>query len=485
MSVDHSSIISQAQRLLERWEEIFPSLGREIVTGLNWAHVTAFLVVALAAALAHLAVHWIIRAKLKRDSVEVPDEPQHQRDARSWWDLILEAALFPLAVLVWVYGLYLAFTLLFLDLRTLEELPLVILFLDWIRDLGFFLILIWFLFRMIGAVDARLRRRAERTGSKWDRILAPLVGRTLRLVLPLVAVIVGLPLFPITEDALLLFRSGLSVLIVVLIAAILLQAVRALEEGILANFPVDVADNLEARKLHTQVTVLKKVAFVVIGVFALASILMVFEPLRRFGTSILASAGIAGIIIGFAAQRSLGTLLAGFQIAITQPIRLDDVVIVENEWGRIEEITLTYVVVRIWDLRRLVLPIDYFITKPFQNWTRTSADILGSVFLHVDYTVPVPALREELGRILEAAPKWDKKVNVLQVTDAQERTLQLRALMSAADAGAAWDLRCEVREKLIEFIRNNYPEALPRFRAEITPPPGGNDSGFLPVNPEK
>ena len=184
----------------------------------------------------------------------------------------------------------------------------------------------------------------------------------------------------------------------------------------------------------------------------MVSMLMVFESGRHFGTAIIASAGVAGIIIGFAAQKSIATLLAGFQIALTQPIRIDDVVIVENEWGRIEEITLTYVVVRIWDLRRLVLPITYFIETPFQNWTRTSADILGTVFLHVDYTLPLDSLRSELTRILEGSPLWDRKVNVLQVTDAKPHTLEVRALASAADASAAWDLRCHIREQLIAFI---------------------------------
>jgi small-conductance mechanosensitive channel len=205
----------------------------------------------------------------------------------------------------------------------------------------------------------------------------------------------------------------------------------------------------------------------VITVFGLASMLMVFESVRQFGTAIIASAGVAGIIVGFAAQKSIATLLAGFQIAMTQPIRIDDVVIVENEWGRIEEITLTYVVVRIWDLRRLILPITYFIETPFQNWTRQSADILGTVFLHTDYNVPLDKLRSEFKRVLEASPLWDKKVCVLQVTDSNERTLEIRALASARDASAAWDLRCEVREKLVTYLQRNYPESLPRIRAAV------------------
>ncbi|MDH3556523.1 MAG: mechanosensitive ion channel family protein, partial [Deltaproteobacteria bacterium] len=179
-------------------------------------------------------------------------------------------------------------------------------------------------------------------------------------------------------------------------------------------------------------------------------------------------AGIVGIIVGLAAQKSISTLFAGIQMAITQPIRIDDVVIVENEWGRIEEITLTYVVVRIWDLRRLIVPITYFLEKPFQNWTRISADLLGTVFLYVDYTVPVEAVRAELKRILESSPLWDKQVCTLQVTNATDRTLELRALMSAADSPRAWELRCDVREKLIGFIRQNYPDGLPKVRAELT-----------------
>ena len=196
--------------------------------------------------------------------------------------------------------------------------------------------------------------------------------------------------------------------------------------------------------------------------------LMTFENIRQLGTSILASAGIIGIIVGVAAQRTLATFIAGFQIAVTQPIRLDDVVIVENEWGRIEEITLTYVVVRIWNLRRLVVPITHFIEKPFQNWTRSTSDILGTVFLYVDYTVPIQEVREALHRILQEAELWDGKTWGLVPTNATERTVELRALMSAPDAPSAWNLRCKVREKLIEYVRNNYPEGLPKVRAEIS-----------------
>ena len=239
------------------------------------------------------------------------------------------------------------------------------------------------------------------------------------------------------------------------------------EDLVLSQFRIDVRDNLRARRIRTQIQILRKVVIVIVGVIALATILMTFEKVRQLGTSILASAGILGIIIGIAAQRSIATLLAGLQLAVTQPIRIDDVVIVENEWGRIEEITLTYVVVRIWDLRRLIVPMTYFLEKPFQNWTRVSAELLGTVFLYVDYTVPVQAVRDELHRILENSKSWDGRVCVLQVTNATERTVELRALVSAPDSSSAWELRCDVREKLLEFIQKNHPDGLPKVRGEL------------------
>jgi small-conductance mechanosensitive channel len=194
---------------------------------------------------------------------------------------------------------------------------------------------------------------------------------------------------------------------------------------------------------------------------------MLFQPVRQLGTSILASAGIAGVVLGFAAQKTLANLFAGIQIAISQPIRIDDIVVVEGEWGRIEDITLTFVTVCIWDRRRLVLPINYFIDKPFQNWTRTSADLLNSVFIHADYMLPVAALRKELKRLLDENPLWDKKAWVLQVTDSTPQTMEIRCLMSSSDASKGWNLKCEIREGLVDFIQHNFPECLPRIRADL------------------
>ena len=289
----------------------------------------------------------------------------------------------------------------------------------------------------------------------------------LMVLLPLIALNVTQGYMHLPPNMLDAIGHILSLALTVTIAWLIAKFTFVIEDLILNSYRVDVKDNLKARKVYTQIQFFKKAVVIVISVIALAVILMSFERVRQLGTAILASAGILGIIIGFAAQRSLSTLLAGLQIAIAQPFRIDDVVIVEGEWGRIEEITLTYVVVRIWDLRRLVLPISYFLEKPFQNWTRESADLLGTVFLYTDYTIPVREVREELHRILQESELWDGKVWNLQITNMTERAVELRALMSAKDASSAWNLRCEVREKLLTFIQAKYPDALPKVRAEL------------------
>lgn len=239
----------------------------------------------------------------------------------------------------------------------------------------------------------------------------------------------------------------------------------------LMKYDVSTQDNLRARKIYTQFMILENIVVFIIVILAIGLALMSFEGIRAIGVSVLTSAGIAGIIIGFSAQRAIGTLLAGIQIAITQPIRLDDVVIVDGEWGRIDEINLTYVVVRIWDKRSLVVPSTYFIENTFQNWTRTSSDIMGTVFIYTDYEVPVEKIREELSRLLNDSPLWDKNVNVLQVTDITEKTVEIRALMSAKDSGTAWDLRVHIREQLLKFLQENFPDSLPKTRLSVKEDP--------------
>lgn len=245
------------------------------------------------------------------------------------------------------------------------------------------------------------------------------------------------------------------------------RAVYAIGTGVLADYQDNaVQDEYQARRVRTQTRVLTRISgFLVITVGA-AAMLMTFPSVRQIGTSMLASAGVLGLVVGFAARPVLSNLLAGLQIALTQPIRIGDVVIVEKEWGWIEQIFSTYVVVRVWDERRLVVPLNYFIEHPFQNWTRDCSQLIGSVHWWVDYRMPLAPLRTELERLCHQAPEWDKRVQLLQVVEASDRALQLRALVSAPDAPLAWDLRCRIREGMLDFIQREYPQFLPQIRAE-------------------
>ncbi len=275
--------------------------------------------------------------------------------------------------------------------------------------------------------------------------------------------------FIITPKFLPAVNKTLQIALTISFAILLIRTISVFEDYVYHAFDIKKTDNLRERKIRTQLQFVRKIAITLIVILTFSAILLSFESMRRIGAGLITSVGIGGIIAGFAAQKSLSNLLAGFQIAFTQPIRIEDVLIVEGEWGRVEEITLTYVVVCIWDQRRLILPINYFIEKPFQNWTRISADILGTAFIYVDYTLPVEAVRTELTRLLESSPLWDKRVNVLQVTDIKEHTMELRALMSAANSSQAFDLRCFVRENLVTFIQKNYPDSLPKTRAAFAP----------------
>jgi small-conductance mechanosensitive channel len=232
---------------------------------------------------------------------------------------------------------------------------------------------------------------------------------------------------------------------------------------------VDVLDNMKARQVLTQTRVLARSAKFIVGVLGLSFVLLALPGARQIGASLLASAGVAGLVAGMAARPVLGNFIAGLQIAFSQPIRIDDVLIVKGEWGRVEEITGTFVVVRIWDERRMIVPLQWFIENPFENWTHTSSTILGTVFLWVDFSVPVPAIRAEFERLCHANNRWDQRVCVLQVTDTSERALQLRLLVSAVDSGVAFELRCDIREGIVAYIAEHYPHCLPRLRSTIDP----------------
>ena len=303
----------------------------------------------------------------------------------------------------------------------------------------------------------------------FTRELSEHLEKPIRVLLPLV----GLQgVWTSAPNDLLLINAARQITTLLIIAALtwlVMRLLRGLQQFIELRNPVNVVDNLRARQIQTQSRVLLRTLTFFVLLIGAAAMLMTFPGARQFGASLLASAGLAGLAVGFAARPVLANLIAGLQIAMTQPIRLDDVVIVEGEWGRIEEITGTYVVVRIWDDRRLVVPLQYFIEKPFQNWTRRSSSLIGTVFLWADYSLPLEPLREELRRLCKEVPElWDGRVCVLQVTDTSEKSIQLRALVSSPDSSRNWDLRCHIRESLLGFIQRQYPHSLPQVRADLS-----------------
>ena len=320
-------------------------------------------------------------------------------------------------------------------------------------------------------VGYRLIQRLSQTRTRfWPTFIARTRGPVTLAVLMLAAALAA-SLSPIPAGAAALVSQGLLIGFVVLIGWIANSAMQVASNLYLRRYKMDAEDNLLARKHRTQRTqalILERILQSLLWVLTLAFALMTVPGVKQWGVSLLASAGAAGIIAGLALQPFLTNIFAGVQIAMAQPIRLDDAVIVEGEWGWIEEINTTYVVVRLWDWRRMVLPLTYFIQKPFQNWTRESASLIGTVMLYVDYATPVQALRDKLKEIASASPLWDRQVVNLAVTDFSERAMQVRCLVSARNAPQTFDLRCEVREKMIAFLQQEYPQALPLQRGTLS-----------------
>jgi small-conductance mechanosensitive channel len=340
----------------------------------------------------------------------------------------------------------------------------------------------WLIILVVGAVAffwisnvvalALAKKSEQKTGA---RIYTAVVtrGRSPIGTLFILAIVqVILPFLPIGARLLGLLDHAVKLGLIATIGWLIIAFLKAFQDVITVRYVIDEPDNLKARRVHTQTKMLRKVATVIVIVITMSLALMTFENIRAIGAGLLASAGAAGLVAGLAARPLVANLIAGIQVAVAEPIRLEDVVIIEGEWGWIEEITTTYVVVRIWDLRRLIVPLSYFFEKPFQNWTRVTADLLGTVFIYVDYTLPVEPLRQELHRVLKDSGMWNEKVWGMQVTNTNERVMELRALMSAPNSGAAWNLRCHVREKLIAYLQENHPQCLPRARVELNKLPG-------------
>jgi small-conductance mechanosensitive channel len=322
-------------------------------------------------------------------------------------------------------------------------------------------------------VNRLLRRRKSSVAASFvERIRWPT-----RFILLAFFITAVLPALRIAPELSLLLQRIASLSLIAMVGWLAISVVNLGGDILTLRYNIEIADNLAARRVQTQLRILKRTVNLVLLVVTVSIMLMTIPQVREFGVSLFASAGVAGIAVGFAAKSTIANLLAGLQIALAQPIRIDDVVVVEKEWGRVEEITSTYVVVRIWDERRLVVPLSYFIEKPFQNWTRRAAEILGEVFWYLDYTAPIDAMRTKLDEWVRESAHWDKKVALIQVTNTDKTTIEVRALVSAANSSANWDLRCELRERMITYLREQHPDCLPKIRQEqykVEPPRAHN-----------
>jgi small-conductance mechanosensitive channel len=309
-----------------------------------------------------------------------------------------------------------------------------------------------------------LGRFAKKRNSRFGLSFKQRAWKPALFIFPLAALMMALPAAPFPPNFRLVLQRVLGLGVIAAIGWAIILVVELASDAISFRYAIDVADNLSARRIRTQTAVLNRIAVVIVLLVTVSIMLMTFPAVRHIGISLLASAGLAGLVVGMAARSTLASLIAGIQIAMTQPIRIEDALVVEGEWGWVEEISMTYVVIRIWDQRRLIVPLTYFIEKPFANWTRTSSELIGIVMLYADYSLPVEEARQELKRLLDSTDLWDRRAWGLQVTDATEKSMQIRLLMSASNGSRLWDLRCLIREGLLRYINSKHPHSLPVVR---------------------
>jgi small-conductance mechanosensitive channel len=340
--------------------------------------------------------------------------------------------------------------------------------------LGYFATALGFFLRVVRLVRHWLNEFVNRPSGRWYYGAFPVLGEALYYNLLLCAFSTIIYILELPEPLQTAGFKIASIAWIVANTALLIRMVIAVESMVSSRSEMLQYDTSRRRRLETRVQILRQLLIFIFLVIAIAAVLMNFKEVRKIGTGLLASAGVAGVIAGLAAQKSLSTIIAGLQVAITQPILIDDVVIVEGEWGVIEEITLTYVVIRVWDQRRLIVPITYFLEKSFQNWTRISSDLIGTVFLYADFLIPLDEIRAESQRIVEASKLWDRRVFVVQVTDFKTDCVEIRILASAGTAPALFDLRCEIREKILSYLQQKYPSAFPRIRTALSRLPALN-----------
>lgn len=323
-----------------------------------------------------------------------------------------------------------------------------------------------------------LRHKEKQSKDRRWRSVQQYLSHPARAIFFITCLLIFLPLVPqVSARVQAVVRQGLVMALVVALGWFAIGCVYVFQAAVLRNYDLSAENNVRARRVHTQFQLFRRIFITFIVIVDIGALLWTFNDPRiwHYGSGLLASAGIASIIVATAAKSTVANLLAGLQIAMTEPIRIDDVVVVQGEWGRVEEINSAYVIIRIWDLRRLIVPLSYFIENSVQNWTRQSADIMGTAFLYVDYSIPVEDLRRQLNAIVHPSPLWDEKVCGLQVTNLSERSMELRCLVSSRNASENFDLRCQVREQMTAWIQENHPTAFPTTRFAAVSGPLNND----------
>jgi len=443
----------------------------------------AKLILGFLSALVIIILLRIVRRILKR----IRHEPKTSESQRYWIDGLLHAFRKGLGIFAWITALFLFVSPLLphVAIALNSQAPFEIA--SRLAEIGYFLSLVVFAYYAVRLVGGWLNQLAQRQPRRWYDPTFPLVGQLIYYNFLFISFQYLIELLRLPGGAAAISSKVVSIVSILVNTVMLIQMVRALEDIAIVRTEHRGYDTYRYRGLQTRLRVLRQLIIFVLVIICAATILMNFDPVRQIGTGLLASAGVAGVIVGLAAQKSLSTIIAGLQIALTSPMKIDDVVVVDGENGQIEEISLTYVVVRVWDQRRLILPITYFIDKSFQNWTRSSSELLGTVFLYVDYMVPIEELRAEATRVVSESTLWDKRVFGVQVTDWKTDSIEIRILVSAAAAGKLFDLRCEVREKLLAYLQQLEPSAFPRVRnvvARSTPQSDGHQPELSDRNRE-
>ncbi len=430
----------------------------------------AKIILGILSALVALAILQVVRLLLAAVHRRRHNEPSE----RFWVGGILRALRKGVGIFFWVTAIFLFLSPLLPHIAIGLQNEGVFHIVSKLTELGYFAALIVFCYYLVVLIDSWLTLHAQREPRQWYYPAFPFLGKLLFYNFILISLQLCLNLLQLPGSAQALGSKLVSITSAIVNCVTFIQMIRAVEDMLVSRTSMRNHDIYKFRGFLTRLQVLRRLLVFLVIIISIGVILMNIDAVRQVGTGLLASAGVAGVIFGFAAQKSLSTIIAGLQIALTGPMKIDDVVIVEGEYGTIEEITLTYVVVKLWDLRRMILPIIYFLDKPFQNWTRTSSELIGAVLLYTDFMMPIEEIRRAAEKIVAASPLWDKRVYGAQVTDWKNETIEIRILVSSDTAGHLFDLRCEVREKILNYLQQRNPEAFPHVRTTFFPADGSS-----------